>query len=143
MAPVPATGFATTTGFGAVGAGGAAGTAAGASVGVAAGVALAELEGTSKVTRWPDCAGATVCQAGRNRLWACMAARGPSHCLPFKRKVRVVSLRLTGRKVVIDDNHVHPVGAVNEGSGGVDGTEAGLGFAHGVRGHDCQKAVHG
>ena len=40
------------------------------------------------------------------------------HCLPFKRKVRVVSLRLSGRKVVIDGDHVHPHGAVKEGSGG-------------------------
>ena len=38
-------------------------------------------------------------------------------CLPFKRKIRVVSLRLTGRKVVIDGNHVHPLGAVNEVAG--------------------------
>ena len=65
------------------------------------------------------------------------------HCLPFKRKVTVVNLRLTGKKVVIDGNHVHPLGAVNEVSGGVDGTEARLGFAHGVHGHDCQKAVQG
>ena len=65
------------------------------------------------------------------------------HCLPFKRKFRVASLRLTGRKVVIDGNHVHPHGVVDEASGGVDGTEAGLGFAHGVCGHDTQKAVHG
>ena len=65
------------------------------------------------------------------------------HCLPFKRKVRVASLRLTGWKAVIDGNHVHPLGAVNKVNGGVDGTEAGLGFAHGVRGHDCQKAIHG
>ena len=65
------------------------------------------------------------------------------HCLPFKRKVRVVSLRLTGRKVVIDGNHVHPHGAMNEANGGVDGTESRLGFAHGVRGHDSEKAVHG
>ena len=64
-------------------------------------------------------------------------------CLPFKRKVRVVSLRRINRKVVIDGNHVHPLGAVNEVSGGVDGTEARLGFADGVQGHDCQKAVHG
>ena len=37
-----------------------------------AGVAPAELEGRSKVT-WPtvpDCAGASVCPAGRNRWWA-------------------------------------------------------------------------
>ena len=65
------------------------------------------------------------------------------HCLPFKSKVRVVTLRLTGRKVVIYGNHVHPLGAVNEATGGVDGTEAELGFTHGVRGHDCPKAVHG
>ena len=65
------------------------------------------------------------------------------HCQLFKRKVRVVSPRLTGRTVVIDGNHVHPHGAVNQASGGVDGTEARLGFAHGVRGHDSQKAVHG
>ena len=62
--------------------GGAAGMAARAS----AGVAPAELEGTSRVTWWtvPDCAGASVCPAGRNRLWACMAARGSGsqqcHC---------------------------------------------------------------
>ena len=52
MAPVPATGFATTT-SGTVGAGGAAGRTAGmagASSWVAADVAPAELEGTSKVT---------------------------------------------------------------------------------------------
>ena len=55
----------------------------------------------------------------------------------------MVSPRLTGRKTNIDGNHVHPHGAVNEASGGVDGTEAGLGFAHGVRGHYSQKAVHG
>ena len=53
------------------------------------------------------------------------------------------SLQLRGRKVVIDGNHVHPHGAVNEASGGVDGTEGGLGCAHGVRGHDSQEAVHG
>ena len=47
------------------------------------------------------------------------------HCLPFKRKFRVVSLQLTSRKVVIDGNHVSPHGAVDEASGGVDGTEAG------------------
>ena len=63
------------------------------------------------------------------------------HCLPFKRKV--VSLRLTGRKEVIDGNHVDPLGAVNEVSGGIDGTQAGLGFAQGVRRHECQKAIHG
>ena len=40
------------------------------------------------------------------------------HCVPFKRKVRVVSPRHTGRKVVIDGNHVHPHGAVNKASGG-------------------------
>ena len=56
------------------------------------------------------------------------------HSLPLKRKVRMVSLRLTGRKIVIDGNHVHPHGAVNEASGGVDGTKARLGLAHGVRG---------
>ena len=50
--------------------------AAGASAGVAAGVAPAELEGTSKVTWWPDSAEAAVCPAGRNHLWTCMAARG-------------------------------------------------------------------
>ena len=64
------------------------------------------------------------------------------HCLPLKRKVRMVSLRLTGRKIYIDGNHVHPHGAVNEASGGVDGTKARLGLAHGVRGHDSQKALH-
>ena len=58
------------------------------------------------------------------------------HSLPLKRKVRMVSLRLTGKKIVIDGNHVHPHGAVNEASGGVDGTEAKVGLAHGVRGHD-------
>ena len=67
---------------------------------------------------------------------------GP-HCLPLKKKVRVVTLRLTGRKFLIYGNHVHLHWAVNEASGGVDGTEAGLGFAHGVRGHDSQKAAHG
>ena len=64
------------------------------------------------------------------------------HSLPLKRKVRMVSLRLTGRKIVIDGNHVHPHGAVNEASGGVDGTKARLGLAHGVRGDDSQKALH-
>ena len=54
--------------------------------GASARVAPAELEGTSKVT-WPtvpDYAGASVCPARRNRLWACMAARGSGsqqcHC---------------------------------------------------------------
>ena len=77
MAPVPA------TGSGAGGEGGAAGTAAARA---SAGVAPAELEGTSSVT-WrsvPQCAGASVCPAGRNRLWADMAARGSGsqqcHC---------------------------------------------------------------
>ena len=46
------------------------------------------------------------------------------HSLPLKRKVRMVSLRLTGRKKVIGGNHVHHHGAVNEATGGVDGTEA-------------------
>ena len=31
------------------------------------------------------------------------------HCLRFKRKVRLFSLRHTGRKVVMDGNHVHPL----------------------------------
>ena len=64
------------------------------------------------------------------------------HSLPLKRKVRMVSLRLTGRKIVIDGNHVHPHGAVNEACGGADGTKARLGLARGVRGHDSQKALH-
>ena len=64
------------------------------------------------------------------------------HSLPLKRKVRMVSVRLTGRKIVIDGNHVHPHGAVNEATGGVDGTKARLRLAHGVRGHDSQKALH-
>ena len=51
------------------------------------------------------------------------------HCLTFKRKVTAVSPRLTGGKVVTDGNDVHPHGALNKASGGVDGTEAGLGFA--------------
>ena len=70
---MPATGFATTTGFEAGGARGAAAMAARAS----AGVAPAELEGMLRVT-WrivPDGVGASECPAGRNRLWACMAAR--------------------------------------------------------------------
>ena len=58
------------------------------------------------------------------------------HTLPLKRKVSMVSLRLTGRKIVIDGNHVHHHGAMNEASGGVDGTKARLGLAHGERGHD-------
>ena len=44
--------------------------AAGASAAVAAGLVSAELEGTSKVTSWPNYAGAAMCPAGRNRLRA-------------------------------------------------------------------------
>ena len=84
MAPVPATGFATTTGSGPGAGGGAAGTAGR----MFAGGAPAELEGTSKDT-WPPVpvpmpvpvpvpgsAGALVCPAERNRFWAATAARG-------------------------------------------------------------------
>ena len=65
------------------------------------------------------------------------------HSLPLKRKVRMVSLRLTGRKMVTDGNHVYPHGAVNEASGGVDCTKARLGLAHGVSMQCCVRCRAG